>query len=83
MWKAAVFIFRFVIVNIYDVICLLTVGVVLFYICIIVYLYGDLAIYVAAVPKSLRDIIWYDMLTLLTDLVLLAGIYFDLFLVTF
>ncbi|XP_067935560.1 transmembrane protein 104-like [Watersipora subatra] len=54
------------------------VGVVLFYICLIVYLYGDLAIYAAAVPKSLRDIIclykppypncsmgWND--TLLTD----------------
>jgi len=34
------------------------VGVVIFYICIVVYLYGDLAIYSAAVPKSLRDVIW-------------------------
>ncbi|XP_041473627.1 transmembrane protein 104-like isoform X1 [Lytechinus variegatus] len=32
------------------------VGLVLFYICLIVYLYGDLAIYAVAVPKSLRDI---------------------------
>ena len=32
-------------------------GRILFYICIIVYLYGDLAIYAAAVPKSLRDIV--------------------------
>ncbi|XP_070580107.1 transmembrane protein 104-like isoform X2 [Ptychodera flava] len=32
------------------------VGVNLFYICIIIYLYGDLAIYAAAVPKSLRDV---------------------------
>ncbi|GFR99824.1 transmembrane protein 104 [Elysia marginata] len=32
------------------------VGLVLFNLCIIVYLYGDLAIYAAAVPKSLRDV---------------------------
>ena len=25
------------------------------------YLYGDLAIYAAAVPKSLRDVIWWDL----------------------
>ena len=31
-------------------------AVTLFYSCIIVYLYGDLAIYAVAVPKSLRDI---------------------------
>lgn len=31
-------------------------GRIAFYVCIIVYLYGDLAIYAAAVPKSLRDI---------------------------
>ncbi|XP_064638379.1 transmembrane protein 104-like isoform X2 [Lineus longissimus] len=31
------------------------VGVNLFYICLAIYLYGDLAIYAAAVPKSLRD----------------------------
>ncbi|KAG1714336.1 Transmembrane protein 104 [Nymphon striatum] len=31
-------------------------GVVLFYICIIIYLYGDLAIYAAAISKSLRDV---------------------------
>ncbi|KAL7682517.1 putative amino acid transporter, transmembrane domain-containing protein [Plasmopara halstedii] len=32
-------------------------GVVAFYACITVYLYGDLAIYAVAVPKSLREII--------------------------
>lgn len=32
------------------------IGVVLFYCCICVYLYGDLAIYCAAVSKSLRDV---------------------------
>ena len=37
---------------------LLQFGINLFYICIIVYLYGDLAIYAAAVPKSLRDAAW-------------------------
>jgi len=31
-------------------------GRIAFYICIIVYLYGDLAIYAVAVPKSMRDI---------------------------
>ncbi len=31
-------------------------GRVLFYICITIYLYGDLAIYGAAVAKSLRDV---------------------------
>jgi amino acid permease len=32
------------------------VGMVFFHLCIIIYLYGDLAIYAAAVPKSLRDV---------------------------
>ncbi|KAG2525491.1 hypothetical protein BBO99_00004507 [Phytophthora kernoviae] len=32
-------------------------GIVAFYMCITVYLYGDLAIYAVAVPKSLREII--------------------------
>lgn len=32
------------------------VGITLFYICVIIYLFGDLAIYAAAVPKSLRDV---------------------------
>ncbi|RUS78031.1 hypothetical protein EGW08_014206 [Elysia chlorotica] len=32
------------------------VGLVLFNLCIIIYLYGDLAIYAAAVPKSLQDV---------------------------
>jgi len=31
-------------------------GRTLFYLCIAVYLYGDLAIYAAAVSKSLRDV---------------------------
>ena len=29
----------------------------LFHLCMILYLYGDLAIYAAAVPKSLRDVV--------------------------
>lgn len=33
------------------------VGVVLFYMCMVLYLYGDLAIYAVAVPKSLRDVL--------------------------
>lgn len=37
---------------------LLLVGVNMFYICIIVYLYGDLAIYAAAVPISLMEVAW-------------------------
>ncbi|KAK6171583.1 hypothetical protein SNE40_019740 [Patella caerulea] len=32
------------------------VGEKLFYACIVIYLYGDLSIYAAAVPKSLRDV---------------------------
>ncbi|XP_055877807.1 transmembrane protein 104-like isoform X2 [Biomphalaria glabrata] len=32
------------------------VGLLLFHLCIIIYLYGDLAIYAAAVPKTLRDV---------------------------
>ncbi|KAH9520094.1 hypothetical protein Btru_059950 [Bulinus truncatus] len=32
------------------------VGLFLFHLCIIIYLYGDLAIYAAAVPKTLRDV---------------------------
>ena len=31
-------------------------GRTLFYLCITIYLYGDLAIYAAAVAKSLRDV---------------------------
>lgn len=34
------------------------VGVNLFYFCIIIYLYGDLAIYAAAVPVSLMQVTW-------------------------
>nr|CAB3267025.1 transmembrane protein 104 [Phallusia mammillata] len=37
------------------------VGRTLFYLCIAIYLYGDLAIYAAAVPKSLRDIVCQNM----------------------
>ena len=37
----------------------LSVGVNMFYICIIVYLYGDLAIYAAAVPISLMEVAWW------------------------
>lgn len=36
----------------------LLVGVRLFYFCIVLYLYGDLAIYAAAVPKSLTKVTW-------------------------
>lgn len=43
---------------IFPVCCYSTVGVNMFYICIIVYLYGDLAIYAAAVPVSLMEVAW-------------------------
>lgn len=33
-------------------------GRVFFYLCISIYLYGDLSIYSAAVAKSLRDLFW-------------------------
>ena len=36
----------------------IAVGIRLFYLCIAVYLYGDLAIYATAVPKSMRNIVW-------------------------
>jgi len=32
--------------------------VLVFYVCVVLYLYGDLAIYCAAIPVSLRDVIW-------------------------
>lgn len=35
------------------------IGVVLFFFCFAIYLYGDLSIYAAAVSKTLRDVIWY------------------------
>jgi len=35
------------------------VGIICFYFCIILYLYGDLAIYAVAMPESLRDVVWY------------------------
>jgi len=34
------------------------VGIVCFYVCMILYLYGDLAIYAVAVPETLRDVVW-------------------------
>ncbi|XP_072882810.1 transmembrane protein 104 isoform X1 [Hemitrygon akajei] len=37
------------------------VGVNMFYICIIIYLYGDLAIYAAAVPYSLTEVVCGNM----------------------
>ena len=40
------------------VVVVFPVGVRLFYFCIALYLYGDLAIYAAAVPKSLTQIAW-------------------------
>lgn len=30
----------------------------LFYVCMMLYLYGDLAIYAVVVPKTLRDVAW-------------------------
>ena len=36
-----------------------SVGVIVFYICVIIYLYGDLAIYTVAVPKSLVNVTWW------------------------
>ncbi|XP_041364868.1 transmembrane protein 104-like isoform X2 [Gigantopelta aegis] len=44
------------------------VGEKLFYLCIAIYLYGDLSIYAAAVPKSLRDTVctWRPNLSNLT-----------------
>lgn len=38
---------------------LFAVGIYIFYVCIVIYLFGDLAIYATAVPKSLRDVVWY------------------------
>lgn len=34
------------------------VGIVLYYLCIVVYLYGDLAIYATAIPKALTSVVW-------------------------
>ena len=42
----------------------------------ILYLYGDLAIYDAAVPKSLRDTIWYTPLDHLSPIKFKIVIYF-------
>uniref|UniRef100_T1J036 Amino acid transporter transmembrane domain-containing protein n=1 Tax=Strigamia maritima TaxID=126957 RepID=T1J036_STRMM len=37
------------------------IGITIFYICICIYLYGDLAIYATAVAKSLRDVTCYNI----------------------
>lgn len=37
-------------------------GRLLFYLCIAIYLYGDLSIYSAAVAQSVRDVLWYVFL---------------------
>lgn len=42
----------------YTIFTFPAVGVNLFYFCIIIYLYGDLAIYAAAVPVSLMQVTW-------------------------
>ena len=42
----------------YDLHSVCAVGVNLFYVAMVLYLYGDLAIYAVAVPKSLRDVAW-------------------------
>ena len=34
------------------------IGIVLYYICICLYLYGDLAIFTVAIPKSFRTAVW-------------------------
>lgn len=36
-----------------------SLGSLMFYVCIVVYLFGDLSIYSAAVSTTLRDVIWY------------------------
>ncbi len=38
------------------------IGLKLFYFCIAIYLYGDLAIYSAAISKSMRDVTWYVLI---------------------
>jgi len=43
----------------YNMFSSVAVGILLFYVCMIVYLYGDLAIYAVAVPETLRDVVWY------------------------
>ena len=35
------------------------VGIVVYYIVICLYLYGDLAIYLVAIPKSIVTVVWY------------------------
>lgn len=37
-------------------------GRILFFLCLAIYLYGDLSIYSAVVAKTLRDVIWYDIM---------------------
>ena len=37
---------------------IIIVGIVLYYLCICVYLYGDLAIYAVSIPKSMRTVLW-------------------------
>ena len=39
-------------------------GVRLFYACIVIYLYGDLCIYVVAIPKSIQSVAWLVACTL-------------------
>ena len=34
------------------------IGIVLYYICICLYLYGDMSIYAAAIPKSFKTAVW-------------------------
>lgn len=39
---------------------ILAVGIVLYYLCVCVYLYGDLAIYAVTIPKSMQTVLWLD-----------------------
>jgi len=38
--------------------CCIAVGIILYYIIICLYLYGDLAIYAVAIPKSMVVVVW-------------------------
>lgn len=48
-----------IIIMIFFVAFLFAVGIVIYYIVICLYLYGDLAIYLVAIPKSIVTVVWY------------------------
>ena len=48
----------YIIESVFPLLYCTAVGIVIYYIVICLYLYGDLAIYLVAIPKSIVTVVW-------------------------